>query len=91
MRICVLALTPALLLAGCMHYTRLTPSDFDRGRVSAVQFSRDNYDCRTKAVVRENMAQGGGDLRGVYNRAYSACMKKRGYASNNIELLGFGG
>lgn len=80
-----------LLLSGCMHYTRLTASDFNRGHASTVKFARDNYECQTDAVVGENMVGAGGDLRGVYNRAYTACMKKRGYASNDIDLLGFGG
>ena len=91
MRMQILAFSSLLLLGGCMHYARFTSSDFNRGNASTTQFARDNYECRTSAVVGENMAGGGGDLRGVYNRAYERCMKQRGYASNDIELLGFGG
>ena len=91
MHVRILGLAVLFLLSGCMHYSRLTPSDFNRGQAPQAKFARDNYECRTKAVVKENMVGGGGDLRGTYNHAYVACMTQRGYASNDIELLGFGG
>jgi hypothetical protein len=87
----ILGLSFLLLLGGCMHYAQLTPSDFSRGNVSPAKFARDNYECRTKAVIRENINQGGGDQIGSYNRAYATCMKRMGYGGDNIELAGFDG
>ncbi len=47
---------------------------------------------RTKAVVGENMAGGGGDLRGVYNRAYAGVHEAARLCQQRISnLLGFGG
>lgn len=89
MRLVLMGVSIVMLLSGCTHYTLLDSTDFDRGSASRVQFSRDNYECQTAAVIRQNEA-GGGDVRGVYNRSYARCMAKRGYATNNIELLGIG-
>lgn len=83
-------LASVLILPSCTHYSRLTSEDFEQGGAPTVQFARDNYECQTNAVIKENEA-GGGDLRGVYNRIYAKCMTKRGYGTNNIELLGIGG
>lgn len=89
MRLWVLGASVLLMLSGCTHYTLLDSSDFDRGDVPTVQFARDNYECQTKAVIEQNEVRGG-DVRGVYNHAYAGCMARRGYSSNNIELLGIG-
>ncbi len=76
-------------LSGCAHYSNLTANDFHRGATSNIQFQRDNNRCQTAAAVRQNQV-GGGDPHGVYNRAYVACMAKRGYATSNIDLLDIG-
>ena len=77
-------------LSGCAHYFYVTANDFNRGGVSEIQFQRDNTSCQTKAAVRQNEV-GGGDPHGIYNEAYLACMNRRGYATNNVDLLGIGG
>lgn len=79
-----------LSLSGCAHYFNLTADDFHRGDMSNIQFQRDNNRCQTAATVRQNQV-GGGDPHGIYNRAYVACMAKRGYVTNNIDLLDIGG
>ena len=76
-------------LSGCAHYVYLTADDFHRGRASDIQFQRDNATCQTAATVRQNEV-GGGDPHGVYNWAYIACMARRGYATDNIDLLDIG-
>lgn len=80
----------AIILCGCEHFSSLGPADFERGRASKVQFARDNYDCETNAIVEQNMV-GGGDPRGVYNDAYTACMAKLGYPVRSVDMLGIGG
>ena len=86
-----LALVMALTcLSGCAHYFSLAANDFERGGASDIQFQRDNAGCQTKAAVRQNEV-GGGDPHGIYNEAYVACMAKRGYMANNVDLLGIGG
>lgn len=76
-------------LSGCTHYSYLTEDDFERGTATRLQFGRDNYECQIEGGVAQNMT-GGGDLTGVYNDAYVACMKKRGYATTSIDMLGIG-
>lgn len=90
MRVWALSMGAALFLAGCEHYTDLSTSDFQRGKVSQVQFERDDYECGIAATVHQNMT-GGGDVHGVYNDTYAGCMEKRGYRTTNIDLLGWGG
>ena len=91
MRMQILAFSSLLLLGGCMHYARFMSSDFNRGNASTTQFARDNYECRTSAVVGENMAGGGGDLRGGYHRDAERGMRKRRHVSTEIARTGFGG
>ena len=90
MRFWLVVASALVCLSGCTHYTYLTPDDFERGHATQLQFGRDNYDCQIEAGVAQNMT-GGGDLHGVYNDAYVACMKKRGYSTTNIDMLGIGG
>ena len=78
------------LLFGCQHYARLTSDDFAQGHAPRIKFARDNYTCEVKATVQENIT-GGGDSVGIYNDAYVACMKKLGYQTSDIDLLGFSG
>ena len=86
----VSALAAQFCLSGCTHYFYLTADDFHHGRASDIQFQRDNSHCQTAATVRQNQV-GGGDPRGVYNRAYAGCMKKFGHPPADIDLLGIGG
>ena len=79
-----------MAVSACTHYTNLTPDDFNRGKASRLTFVRDNYDCQVDAAVAQNMIDGS-DPHGTYNNAYVACMKKRGYQTTNIDLVGFGG
>ena len=90
MRLWIAIMCSLVCLSGCTHYTYLTADDFQRGTATRLQFSRDNYNCQIDAGVAQNMT-GGGDLRGVFNDAYVACMKKRGYATTNIDMLGIAG
>ena len=90
MRVILCVACASLLLSACQHFSTLTPSDFSRGTASRVKFERDNYNCQVEATVKQNLA-GGGDIVGVYNDAYVDCMKHRGYATTDIDLLGFSG
>lgn len=91
MRLLILSMGFTLFLSACQHYTTLDANDFSRGKVSQIQFERDNYECGIAATVHQNMAGGNGDSFGVYNDTYAGCMEKRGYRITNIDLLGFGG
>lgn len=91
MRFSILSVCTALLLPACQHYSTLDANDFERGKVSQVQFERDNYECGVAATVQQNMAGGNSDSLGIYNDTYAGCMEKRGYRTTNIDLLGFGG
>lgn len=82
----LIALLTASLL-GCGRLGNLTAGDFQPGSADPHQFARDNYDCQTEAVVRENIA-GSGNLPAVYNRAYAACMSKRGYRQSATSVAG---
>lgn len=77
-------------LSCCTHYVYVTADDFHRGSTSDIQFQRDDARCQALGTVRQNQV-GGGDPRGVYNRAYAGCMEKLGHPSANIDLLGIGG
>jgi len=90
MKFLLMAICALICLSGCAHYTYLTADDFERGTATPLQFGRDNYDCQIEAAIAQNMIQGG-DLHGVYNDAYVACMKKRGYATTDIDMLGIAG
>ncbi|HWD29333.1 MAG TPA: hypothetical protein VG387_19325 [Rhizomicrobium sp.] len=75
----------AAALAGCQSYGDLTSDAFNPGKASQTQFSMDAAGCAAAAEYPRNYDAVGiwGDnetRHEVYNRAYTVCMAKLGYA-----------
>jgi hypothetical protein len=76
--ICVLA------AAGCGHWADLDSDAFDKGNATQEQFLVDSGACAEKAdnersyelrgIVADNV-----DKHAIFNRAYAACMRAKGY------------
>jgi hypothetical protein len=76
--ICVLA------AAGCGHWADLNSDAFAHGDATQERFARDDTSCAQKAENARSygmagMAADNVDKHGVFNRAYAACMKAKGY------------
>ncbi|HEY4943221.1 MAG TPA: hypothetical protein VII56_17460 [Rhizomicrobium sp.] len=75
----------AFVLAGCESIGDLTSDAFDPGNAAQSTFTLDSAACAANADIRR-----GYDIRGIagthaerheiFNRAYTACMQRRGYA-----------
>lgn len=89
----VLAAFCVLTAAGCGRWADLDSDAFARGSASQEQFTLDSQACADKADVARSY-----ELRGVeadnvdkhkiFNRAYGACMRARGY-QGGPSALGF--
>ena len=76
--ICVLA------VAGCGRWVDLDSDAFDKGNATQEQFLFDSNACTEKANTARSyelrgIAADNVDKHAIFNRAYAACMKAKGY------------
>ncbi len=80
-----------LAAAGCGRWADLDSDAFARGSASQERFTLDNRACADKAEeVRSYDLRGVGadsvDKHKIFNRAYAACMRARGYQGGTSAL-----
>ncbi len=76
--ICVLA------AAGCGHWADLSSDAFAQGNASQEQFTSDSDACIVTAEIDRSyelrgIAADNVDKHAIFNRAYAACMRAKGY------------
>ena len=73
-----------LAAAGCGHWVDLNSDAFAPGSATQEQFSRDSAACAQKAEDERSFSIAGlgadnVDRHAIFNRAYAACMRAKGY------------
>ena len=84
MRRQALILLCVLTAAGCGHWADLNSDAFAQGAATQEQFGRDNSACTQKAEKARSytvagIASDNVDNHAVFNRAFAACLKAKGY------------
>lgn len=86
-RLGALSLLLGLCLGGCSHISRLSGRDFAAEDVPGVVYVRIVKDCGLQASVGQNEI-GNANPTYTYNRLFSRCMRRHGFAPENNLSLG---